>query len=426
MLDRLFNSITLSANSVDYLTLKHSANGLSLVYDNATNGMINELRLDGNFNNDLNVVIPVVSDLLNFDFSDPIALLGSQEFLETSADLESLATLSGLSIIQKGVEDPYLQLTATDTTLNVTYKDWDIVGAIEVSETWQPDPDAFLTALQNLVTNSNDLDLSELSSLYQGAGSLSLSIIHDDAGKLAEGIIHDFGDLVGSLDREAGDEFIFGTAVGDSYAIDSNGLAAVVFKEREFDEAKTVELLETLGLKEKQLEGTVISSSGAIEGVTVFVDRNNNYSIDLDEEVAVTDASGNYLLYLDNADIEGDTVVALPLNVGSYTSQLSPLTLEAPINSSIISPLTTLSERSEKTIEEIFEHLNIQSDIDVLTFNAFADGVDSVSATEVIDGLKTIETATGIALATSQAMGLPFIPDYTMIENIVFSDSIIG
>ena len=107
-------------------------------------------------------------------------------------------------------------------------------------------------------------------------------------------------------------------------------------------------------------------------------------------------------------------------------SQLSPLTLEAPSNSSIISPLTTLSERSEKTIEEIFEHLNIQSDIDILTFNAFANGADSVSATEVIDSLKTIETATGIALATSQTMGLPFIPDYSLIENIVFSDSIIG
>jgi hypothetical protein len=167
---------------VDYLTLKHSANGLSLVYDNATNGMINELRLYGNFNNDLNAVIPVVSDLLNFDFSDPIALIGSQEFLNTSANLDGLATLTGLSILQKGVADPYLQLIATDTTLNVAYKDWDIVGAIEVSETWQPDPDAFLTALQNLVTDSNDLDLSELGSLYQGAGSLSLSIIHADAG----------------------------------------------------------------------------------------------------------------------------------------------------------------------------------------------------------------------------------------------------
>jgi hypothetical protein len=184
--------------------------------------------------------------------------------------------------------------------------------------------------------------------------------------------------------------------------------------------------LETLGLKEKQLKGTVISSSGAVEGVTVFVDRNNNYSIDLEEEVAVTDASGIYVLYLDNPDIADDTVVALPQNVGSYTSQLSPLTLEAPSNSSIISQLTTLSVRSDKTTEEILDHLNIQSDIDVLTFNAFADGVDSVSATEVIDSLKTIETATGIALATSQAMGLPLVPDYSMIENIVFSDSIIG
>jgi hypothetical protein len=128
---------------------------------------------------------------------------------------------------------------------------------------------------------------------------------------------------------------------------------------------------------------------------------------------------------LDNPDIAGDTLVVLPQIVGSYTSQLSPLTLEAPSNSSIISPLTTLSERSDKTIEEIFEHLNIQSDIEILTFNAFADGVDSVSASEVIDSLKTIETAMGVAVATSQAMGLPFISDYAMIEDIVFNDSII-
>ena len=286
----LFHSITLSANSVDYLTLKHSADGLSLVYDNATNGMINELRLGGNFNNDLNAVIPVVSDLLNFDFSDPIALLGSQEFLETSADLESLATLSGLSILQKGVEDPYLQLTATDTTLNVAYKDWDIVGAIEVFEIWQPDPDAFLTALQNLVTNSNDLDLSELSSLYQGAGSLSLSIIHDDSGKLAEGIIHDFGDLVGSLDREAGDEFIFGTAVGDSYAIDSNGLAAVVFKEREFNETQITALLDELD----------IGLDGEGESVSTAASDELSIAYDINVENALTVTLADTGLHLDN------------------------------------------------------------------------------------------------------------------------------
>jgi Ca2+-binding RTX toxin-like protein len=254
----LFNSITLSANSVDYLTLNHTANGLSLIYDNATNGMINELRLDGSFTNDLNKVIPVVSDLLNFDFSDPIALLGSQEFLDTSAYLDSSATLSGLSILQKGVANPYLQLTATDTTLNVAYKDWDIVGAIEVSETWQADPDAVLSTLQNLVTSTNELDLSELGSLYEGAGSLSLAIMHDQTGKLAEGVIHDFGDLIGSLDREAGDEFIFGKATGGSYAIDSNGLAAVVFKERELNEIQITELLDELDIR---LEGEGGSSS---------------------------------------------------------------------------------------------------------------------------------------------------------------------
>ena len=287
----LFNSITLSANSTDYLTLQHSANGLSLVYDNATSGMINELRLDGSFNNDLDTVIPVVSDLLSFDFNDPIALLSSQEFLNTSADLDGLATLTGLSILQKGVGDPYLQLTATDTTLNVAYKDWDIVGAIEVSDTWQPDPNAFLTALQNLVTDSNALDLSELGSLYQGAGSLSLIIMHDDVGKLAEGIIHDFGDLLGSLDREAGDEFIFGTAVGDSYAIDSNGLAAVVFKERGFSETEITALLDQLDISLESGSGEsspatrVVATSGydTVDALTISL---TNAGLQLDDLTA--------------------------------------------------------------------------------------------------------------------------------------------
>ena len=151
-------------------------------------------------------------------------------------------------MLQKGVADPYLQLTAADTTLNVAYKDWDIVGNIEVSETWQPDPDAALSTLQNLLTSSINPDLSELALLFDGFGPLSLSISHDDAGKLAEGIIHDFGDLIGSLDQEPGDEFIYGTTSDDSYRIDSNGLAAVVFKDRTFDEAQAVNLLETMGL----------------------------------------------------------------------------------------------------------------------------------------------------------------------------------
>ena len=413
----LFNSITLSANSVDYLTLKHSANGLSLVYDNATNGMINELRLDGNFNNDLSAVIPVVSDLLNFDFSDPIALLGSQEFLEISADFGSLGTLTGLSILQNGVADPYLQLTATDTTLNVAYKDWDIVGAIEVSNTWQPDPDALLTALQNLITDSNNLDLSELSSLYQGAGSLSLSIMHDDTGKLAEGIIHDFGDFVGSLDREAGDGLIFGSTIGDSYAIDSNALTSVVFKEREFNELEITELLDELDIRLESEGGsssptpTVVSSvsgnviKGPIQGAQVFIDSNDNGVLDDDEVFTTTDASGGFeFVYEESKSFDNLKIIAVGTDTSIDTSSgaiLSDFKFSAPSTSRIISPLTTLATEGNIAEQQLITALGLP-DIDIYNFNPFSPEANPEHALAVEKVHQQIMTVLGSASASHQ------------------------
>ncbi|MBT5950634.1 MAG: hypothetical protein HOG90_05835 [Betaproteobacteria bacterium] len=420
-----FNSITISANSTDYLSLKHSVSGLSIVYDNASSNTINELRLDGIFENDLNKVMPVFSDLLSFDFTDPIALLGSEVFLQTSANMDSLFTLSGFSVLQDNVADPYVQISATDTSIEVAYKDWDLVGEIEVSDTWQPNQDATLTALQNLLSD-NTLDLTELSSLFEGSGSLSLSVSHDNVGKVLEGTIQDYGSLLSSLDQDVQEEFFFGARGNDSFAIDRDGLGVVVFKDRSLEDAQIIELLETLGLKEKQIEGTVISGAGAVEGVNVFLDRNNNFALDYDEESSVTDVSGSFNIYLDNPDVEGVSLIASPLGFEFYASQFPAMTLEAPITSTVISPLTTLMERSDKTVDEIFDHLNISSDIDVFTFNPLASDVEINASTEVTEGMQSIETAVGLATITSQAMGIPFIPDYSMVEDILFSDNILG
>ena len=179
-------------------------------------------------------------------------------------------------------------------------------------------------------------------------------------------------------------------------------------------------------MKEKQIEGTVISGAGAVEGVNVFLDRNNNFALDYDEESSVTDVSGSFNIYLDNPDVEGVSLIASPLGFEFYASQFPAMTLEAPITSTVISPLTTLMERSDKTVDEIFDHLNISSDIDVFTFNPLASDVEINASTEVTEGMQSIETAVDLATITSQAMGIPFIPDYSMVEDILFSDNILG
>ena len=112
-----FHSVTLSTNTTDLLTLEHSTDGISLVYDNATSGMVDRLRLDGTFNNELSEIIPLVSDLLSTNTDDPFALLGSQEFIDSSEELNDMMSLTGLSIFQKDVVEPLIQLTATDTTI---------------------------------------------------------------------------------------------------------------------------------------------------------------------------------------------------------------------------------------------------------------------------------------------------------------------
>ena len=282
-----FHSVTLSTNTTDLLTLEHSTDGISLVYDNATSGMVDRLRLDGTFNNELSEIIPLVSDLLSTNTDDPFALLGSQEFIDTSEELNDMMSLTGLSIFQKDVVEPLIQLTATDTTISVSYKKWDIAGEVRVSDDWVPSEGDLIALLQEFVASEN-VDASELAEIYANSGSASLSISHDDVGKLLEVGLKDFGQMFSAFETETDNlSLSFGQTENDSYAIDSNGVTAIVFKDALLDEERMNELLEEFELFDSQGDSSTAADQN---NAPVFKYSIDAFSFNLDDGI-VFDAS---------------------------------------------------------------------------------------------------------------------------------------
>jgi len=120
---------------------------------------------------------------------------------------------------------------------------------------------------------------------------------------------------------------------------------------------------------------------GPLDNAFVFIDANENGVWDAGEASDLTDSDGNYSI---SASASGKLLVTEdPSGTTTDTSTglaIAGFSLSAPDGATVITPFTTLMADGGMTAEELAQGLGLDADIDPLTFNPFAEGVDAASA----------------------------------------------
>ena len=125
--------------------------------------------------------------------------------------------------------------------------------------------------------------------------------------------------------------------------------------------------------------GSVIK--GPLSNALVGLDYDGDGVVD--SETVRTGPDGSYSLTTTNNTY---TVIAISDDTTIDTSSgtvLSGITLKAPKGASVVTPTTTLIEESGITIDQMASVLGLPDDVDPLTFNPYADGVDADDALSV-------------------------------------------
>ena len=153
--------------------------------------------------------------------------------------------------------------------------------------------------------------------------------------------------------------------------------------------------------------GTAID--GYIVGASVFADANNNGVWDTGEVVATTDSQGNFVLQ------GGSGPLVLVGGVDSITGLANTTTYTAPAGSTVVTPLTTLTQdlvaggASESAAEaEVAQALGLPSGVSLTSFDPVAAALagDAAGATVFAAGVKVADTLALISTAlTSSPIG---------------------
>ena len=157
------------------------------------------------------------------------------------------------------------------------------------------------------------------------------------------------------------------------------------------------------GSSSSTVAGSIIK--GPLSNALVFLDYNGNGTMDGSETSVRTDANGAFSL---SATGSNYTIVALTDNTTVDTSSgsvLNGVTLKAPSGASVVTPTTTLMEEGDLTAAQVAEVLNLPDDVDPLTFNPFAVGVDAADALAVEKISQQIMTAVSSFASAAEGAG---------------------
>jgi hypothetical protein len=103
----------------------------------------------------------------------------------------------------------------------------------------------------------------------------------------------------------------------------------------------------------------------------------------VDSSTVRTGADGSYSLTTTNSTYT-DIAVADETTIDTSSgTALSGITLKAPAGASVVTPTTTLIEEAGITNEQVADVLGLLEDVDPLSFNPYADGVDASDALAV-------------------------------------------
>lgn len=157
------------------------------------------------------------------------------------------------------------------------------------------------------------------------------------------------------------------------------------------------------GSSAQTITGNIVK--GPLSNALVFLDYNGNGTMDGSETSVRTDANGAFSL---SATGSNYTIVALTDETTVDTSSgavLDGVTLKAPSGASVVTPTTTLMEEGDLTAAQVAEVLNLPDDVDPLTFNPFAAGVDAADALAVEKVSQQIMTAVSSFASAAEGAG---------------------
>ena len=173
--------------------------------------------------------------------------------------------------------------------------------------------------------------------------------------------------------------------------------------------------------KQSPTSGAVTGNivNGPLSNALVFLDLDGDNELDANEQSIRTDANGFFSI---NSSAANYKIVALTDDSTVDTSSgavLAGVTLTAPKGAGVISPTSTLMEEGGLTKEQVAEVLGLPDGVDPLTFNPFADGVDSTKALEVAKISKQITTAISSFASAAEGAGASTKGAFTAALNSV-------
>ena len=122
------------------------------------------------------------------------------------------------------------------------------------------------------------------------------------------------------------------------------------------------------------VSGNVVK--GPLTGAVVFLDRNNNGTLDEGEESVSTGPGGSYNLEVVGDIPDGAQVVVITSGAKDESTGKTldaDVVLKAPATSKVITPLTTMASAAGLTAAEVATALGLSEDIDIFEFNPFTE-----------------------------------------------------
>ena len=151
------------------------------------------------------------------------------------------------------------------------------------------------------------------------------------------------------------------------------------------------------------VNGAVVK--GPLSNALVFLDLNDNNTLDPGEQSIRTEADGSFSI---NSTANNYKIVAITDASTVDTSSgavLAGVTLSAPEGAGVVTPTTTLMEEGGLSADDVAAVLGLPDGVDPLTFNPYAAGVDAADALAVEKISQQIITAVTSFASAAEGAG---------------------
>ena len=151
------------------------------------------------------------------------------------------------------------------------------------------------------------------------------------------------------------------------------------------------------------VNGAVVK--GPLSNALVFLDLNDNNTLDPGEQSIRTEADGSFSITTMANDYKIVAITDASTVDTSSGAVLSGVTLSAPKEAGVITPTTTLMEEGGLSADDVAAVLGLPDGVDPLTFNPYAAGVDAADALAVEKISQQIITAVSSFASAAEGAG---------------------